>query len=66
MKYLIRFLRKLADPKNLARTKMSMKNLALVFAPNLLRCPHDDPLMILENSKSESEVMFHVFTNLKL
>ena len=33
--------------------KMSVANLAMVFAPNYLRCPSEDPQVILNNTKYE-------------
>ncbi|KAJ1551379.1 hypothetical protein HK096_000378 [Nowakowskiella sp. JEL0078] len=39
VQYMIRFLRIVGDPKNQPNTKMSVGNLAMVFAPNFLRCP---------------------------
>ena len=32
---------------------MSISNLAMVFAPNFLRCPSEDPQVIFENTKYE-------------
>jgi hypothetical protein len=40
-----------ADPANQPFTKMSFANIAMVFAPNFLRCPSDDPMVIFENTK---------------
>ena len=32
---------------------MSPDNLALVWAPNFLRCPSNDPMVIFQNTKKE-------------
>lgn len=53
IKYLAKYLQIVGDPVNQPKTKMTVSNLAIVFAPNLLRCPDDNPLVILQNSKRE-------------
>lgn len=57
LKYLIKFLQIVGDPRYQAKTKMSISNLAMVFAPNVLRCPSDNPLVILANSKFEQSFL---------
>eukprot|EP00062_Callorhinchus_milii_P010294 gi/632955001/ref/XP_007893256.1/ PREDICTED: rho GTPase-activating protein 39 isoform X2 [Callorhinchus milii] len=51
--YLIRFLQIFAQPANVAVTKMDVNNLAMVMAPNCLRCQSDDPRVIFENTRKE-------------
>lgn len=51
--YLIRFLQVFAQPANVAVTKMDVNNLAMVMAPNCLRCQSDDPRVIFENTRKE-------------
>ncbi|XP_063706772.1 rho GTPase-activating protein 39 [Culicoides brevitarsis] len=51
--YLIHFLQQFAQPEVVANTKMDSSNLAMVFAPNILRCISDDPRVILENARKE-------------
>uniref|UniRef100_W5L1S0 Rho GTPase-activating protein 39 n=1 Tax=Astyanax mexicanus TaxID=7994 RepID=W5L1S0_ASTMX len=51
--YLIRFLQVFAQPANVAVTKMDVSNLAMVMAPNCLRCLSDDPRIIFENTRKE-------------
>lgn len=53
LKYLAKYLQIVGDPANQPKTKMSVSNLAIVFAPNVLRCPSDNPLVILQNAKKE-------------
>uniref|UniRef100_A0A8C4PXY9 Rho GTPase-activating protein 39 n=1 Tax=Eptatretus burgeri TaxID=7764 RepID=A0A8C4PXY9_EPTBU len=51
--YLIRFLQVFAMPANVSATKMDVSNLAMVMAPNCLRCNSDDPRVIFENARKE-------------
>uniref|UniRef100_A0A1A8ETN9 Rho GTPase-activating protein 39 n=2 Tax=Nothobranchius korthausae TaxID=1143690 RepID=A0A1A8ETN9_9TELE len=51
--YLIRFLQVFAQPANVPITKMDVNNLAMVMAPNCLRCQSDDPRVIFENTRKE-------------
>eukprot|EP00041_Stephanoeca_diplocostata_P020374 m.454008 g.454008 ORF g.454008 m.454008 type:complete len:554 (+) comp21561_c0_seq2:567-2228(+) len=51
--YAIRFLQVVGQKENQAVTKMTPDNLAMVWAPNFLRCPSEDPLTIFNNTKKE-------------
>ncbi|KAJ3180906.1 hypothetical protein HDU87_001552 [Geranomyces variabilis] len=51
--YMIKFLRVVAEPRNQPLTKMNIGNLAMVFAPNFLRCPSELPQVIFESTKYE-------------
>uniref|UniRef100_A0A3P9QFW8 Rho GTPase-activating protein 39 n=1 Tax=Poecilia reticulata TaxID=8081 RepID=A0A3P9QFW8_POERE len=51
--YFIHFLQVFAQPSNVAITKMDVNNLAMVMAPNCLRCHSDDPRVIFENTRKE-------------
>ncbi|KAJ3129235.1 hypothetical protein HK100_008764 [Physocladia obscura] len=51
--YMLNFLKVVADPQNQSFTRMTHANIALVFAPNFLRCPSDDPVVIFENTNFE-------------
>ncbi|XP_055640474.1 rho GTPase-activating protein 39 isoform X2 [Toxorhynchites rutilus septentrionalis] len=55
--YLVHFLQQFALPDVVANTKMDSSNLAMVFAPNLLRCQSQDPKVILENARKEMAFM---------
>ncbi len=47
------FVQVFAQPANVAITKMDVNNLAMVMAPNCLRCQSDDPRVIFENTRKE-------------
>jgi len=55
MRYVVEFLQELGAPNNVKQTKMTLNNLAMVFSPLFLRCPHDDPATILRNSEFETK-----------
>ncbi|KAI9205890.1 Rho GTPase activation protein [Polychytrium aggregatum] len=60
--YMIKFLRVFADPVHHSVTKMNVHNLAMVFAPNFLRCPSDNPTTIFENTKYEQAFLRMLIT----
>lgn len=51
--YLIRFLQIFARTEVVQVTKMDASNLAMVMAPNCLRCMSEDPRVIFENARKE-------------
>ncbi|GLH09051.1 Rho GTPase-activating protein 92B [Gryllus bimaculatus] len=51
--YLIRFLQIFARTEVVQITKMDASNLAMVMAPNCLRCTSEDPRIIFENARKE-------------
>lgn len=53
LSYLIRFLQIFSLPNTSSVTKMDVNNLSMVWAPNCLRCPSDDPKEIFENTRKE-------------
>ncbi|XP_037944556.1 uncharacterized protein LOC119677329 [Teleopsis dalmanni] len=55
--YLIHFLQQFSHSDVVSCTKMDSSNLAMVFAPNCLRCTSDDPKVILENARKEMSFM---------
>lgn len=61
--YMIDFLRIIAEPENQPYTKMTKDNLAMVFAPNFLRCPSDDPEIIFNNTKFEQAFIRILMSN---
>lgn len=45
-------------------TKMDASNLAMVMAPNCLRCMSNDPRIIIENARKEMAFMRTLITTL--
>ncbi|XP_050672111.1 rho GTPase-activating protein 39 [Leptidea sinapis] len=62
--YLISFLQQFTAPEVVSQTKMDSANLAMVFAPNCLRCTSHDPRVILENARKEMTFLKTLITNL--
>ncbi|XP_015913304.1 rho GTPase-activating protein 39 isoform X2 [Parasteatoda tepidariorum] len=64
LSYLIRFLQVFAAEQNASVTKMDANNLAMVMAPNCLRCMSDDPRIIFENTRKEMAFIKMLIENL--
>jgi Rho GTPase-activating protein 39 len=62
--YIVRFLQVVGDPDNHATTKMNHENLSMVWAPNFLRCPSDNPMEILQFAKREMTFTRNLVTSL--
>jgi RhoGAP domain/MyTH4 domain len=60
---LLSFLKVFAQPENSAATKMTIDNLAMVFAPSFLRCPFDNPSIIFSNAKFEQAFVKTLLTH---
>ncbi|KAL6043684.1 Rho GTPase activating protein 39 [Balamuthia mandrillaris] len=56
--FLLRFLIAMSQEEHVAKTKMTMDNLALVFAPGFLRCP--DPQKMLFMSSAEQDFLLNL------
>lgn len=52
-KYSFLFLQAFMIPDNSSISKMGEDNLAMVWAPNCLRCPSEDPREIFDNTRKE-------------
>jgi len=64
-KYVIRFLQIVGETQNQAKTRMTVQNLAMVFAPNFLRCTSENPTQIFENTKFEQIFLKTLILNAK-
>eukprot|EP00049_Salpingoeca_infusionum_P000574 m.40958 g.40958 ORF g.40958 m.40958 type:complete len:610 (+) comp10491_c0_seq1:149-1978(+) len=51
--FIVRFLQTIGQEENQPYTKMTYDNLSMVWAPNFLRCPSEDPMVIFNNTKKE-------------
>ena len=62
--YLAKYLQLFSRPEVTSVTKMDASNLATVFAPNCLKCPSQDPIVILENTRKEMAFVKSLIVNL--
>ena len=53
-----------AAEENASVTKMDINNLAMVMAPNCLRCESEDPRVIFENTRKEMAFIRTLIANL--
>nr|XP_039270764.1 rho GTPase-activating protein 39-like [Styela clava] len=64
LSYLIKFLQIFSLPEHSSVTKMDSNNLAMVMAPNCLRCDSDDPRIIFENTRKEMSFIRTLILNM--
>jgi len=57
-------LQEFVSKENVMTTKMDSSNIAMVWAPNCLRCQSDNPIVIIENSRKEMAFIRNVIENL--
>mmetsp|Transcript_20355 Transcript_20355/g.32575 ORF Transcript_20355/g.32575 Transcript_20355/m.32575 type:complete len:715 (+) Transcript_20355:132-2276(+) len=55
IKYLVKFVKEMLREDHVAKTKMNVENVAIVFAPTILKCPNDDPKILMANSRFEKQ-----------
>jgi len=65
IKYLVRFLQELIAEDNVPRTRMNLENVAIVFAPTMLKCPHSDSKVMLSNSRFEKSFVIALIAQLQ-
>lgn len=64
LKYLCRLLRVVAHPSNVDANRMNASNLALIFAPTLIRMDTNNPAQAVKNLKMEIQFVFHLVLSL--
>ncbi|KAL0084036.1 hypothetical protein F4703DRAFT_1929479 [Phycomyces blakesleeanus] len=64
--YMISFLQDFTDPVITEHTLMNISNLAMVFAPNFLRCPSESLTTVFENSKYEQSFLKTLITEISV
>lgn len=62
--HLVSFLRKLTAPKVVEKTKMTVDNLSMVFAPSFLRCSEDNPTLFLIAQQQQKTFVMHLIEHL--
>lgn len=60
---LVACLQDLSREEVVAHTKMDASNLAMVMAPNVLRCESEDPRVIFENTRREMSFLKTLITS---
>jgi hypothetical protein len=60
---LVKLLQRFCHEDTVKITKMDVSNLALVMAPNVLRCESDDPATVFANSRKEMDFMKTLITH---
>ena len=65
IKYLVKFLQDLIEEKNVPKTRMNLENVAIVFAPTMLKCPHSDTKILLANSRFEKTFVIALIKELR-
>ncbi|TFY56119.1 hypothetical protein EVG20_g9052 [Dentipellis fragilis] len=63
--FVVSFLQLFLDEKVLVATKMTSANLALVMAPNLLRCSSDSMAVVFTNAQYEQTFVHNLLLHLK-
>ena len=64
IKYLVAFLKDLIEEKRVAKTRMNLENVAIVFAPTIMKCPGTDAKMLLANSRHEKSFVIALILQL--
>ncbi|KAH7102162.1 hypothetical protein BKA62DRAFT_118752 [Auriculariales sp. MPI-PUGE-AT-0066] len=65
MVFAISFLQLFLEPKTTIITKMTAQNLALVMAPNLVRCASESVAIVFANAAHEQQFVYNLLLNLQ-
>jgi len=63
--FVLSFLQLFLEERVVSVTKMGAENLALLMAPNLLRCVSDDIRDVFKNTKFEQAFVYHLLLHLR-
>lgn len=63
--FIINFLQKFINPETIEATRMNTENIAMVWSPNFVRCPQEDPMKILEMNQKEKAFVGNLVAHLK-
>lgn len=64
IKWTIAYLRRVCSDENVRKNRMTASNLAMIFAPNLLRCPSQDPVVIMSTQKYQQKFVENLIQKL--
>jgi RhoGAP domain len=62
IEYLVAFVQLIGHPSYQPATRMTLENMAVVFAPSLIRSGTDDPLVAMQNSTKERKFVELLFS----
>merc|ERR1719361_3337621 len=65
IKYLVRFLQELIKEEHVPETRMNLENVAIVFAPTMMKCPHSDMKVLMANSQFEKKFIIALIGELR-
>jgi len=65
IKHVTHLMHEIVNEDNCKINKMSLDSLAIVMAPSFLRCPNEDPMELLSNSKYETRFTLLLFQSIR-
>ncbi|KYQ92034.1 RhoGAP domain-containing protein [Tieghemostelium lacteum] len=64
LQYLINFIQIFCKYEFVAHSKMGVSNMAMIFAPTILRCPSNDPSVLLNSVNNERQFVENLIKNI--